>query len=113
MEIKSPVVNKVLRFRIFTELIFLLKEIGIPGVPVINLRCVTNPVHSKRCIFKFFVILLASMRLRTCLKLSTRFCALLDLISGFSKTLKTDNNNNNKTAIIKTVTLRWLPLWLH
>lgn len=84
-----------------------------PPVSSTNFRYVTNPIHSKRCILKLFVILTASTGLHTYLKLSTCFCALLDLSFGFSKSLKTDNNNNNKTAIIKTVTLRWLLLWLH
>lgn len=65
---KSPVVNKKLRLKIFTKLIFLLEVIPIPGVPIINLRGVTNPTHSKKCIFEVFVILLPSVGLHTCLR---------------------------------------------
>lgn len=68
MEIKSPVVNRKLRLKIFTELIFLLEVVPIPGEPVINLRDVTNPIHSKKCILEVFVVLLPSVGLHTCLR---------------------------------------------
>lgn len=68
MKIKSPVVIKKLRLKIFTELIFLLEVIPIPDVPIINLRDVTNPIHSKKCIFEVLVILLPSVGLHTCLR---------------------------------------------